>query len=81
MLKITLEESEFLFEPDGMPTLRIKRGLHYLQRQTKLFNDHATKLSLTGKDRYLCSIWNLCSALWGPGDDNSCMRRQYLSDW
>ena len=81
MLKVTLAESDFTFDNDKVPTLHIRKDLSYLQKQTNLFNDHVRHQTLTGRDKYLCSVWNLCSALWGPGDNSSCSRRQYVSDW
>ncbi|XP_044256345.1 nuclear pore complex protein Nup98-Nup96 isoform X2 [Tribolium madens] len=81
LLKVTLEESEFVFDPNQIPTLHIKCDLNYLQKQTDLFNDYVKTRSLSGQEKYICSVWNLCLALWGPGDDTPCMRRQYVSDW
>jgi nuclear pore complex protein Nup98-Nup96 len=80
MLKITLNESEFSFDKN-IPTLHIKKNVSYLQKQTNLFNEHVRTQTLTGRDKYLCSVWNLCAALWGPGDDSPCGRRQSVSDW
>ncbi|RZC40264.1 nuclear pore complex protein Nup98-Nup96, partial [Asbolus verrucosus] len=47
MLQITLDESEFSFDKNNIPTLHIKKELSYLQKQTDLFNDHVRTKTLT----------------------------------
>ncbi|KYB29624.1 hypothetical protein TcasGA2_TC013629 [Tribolium castaneum] len=81
LLKVTLEESDIVLDNNQIPTLRIKCDLNYLQKQTDLFNDYVKTQPLSGREKYYCSVWNLCLALWGPGDNTPCMRRQYVSDW
>ncbi|CAH0549490.1 unnamed protein product [Brassicogethes aeneus] len=78
-LKIVLEESTYELT-DNIPTFRIKKGKNYLLKQAELFDRLRTKFNRS-ESRYLASVWQLCLALWGPGENTWHHRRYLLSEW
>lgn len=79
-LKIVLEESTHQLSSSKIPTFKVLKSHSYLKKQGDIFEKLATQYS-SSQSNYLNSIWTLCKALWGPGENSISHRRFLVSEW
>lgn len=80
-LKVVLQESSYELSREQIPTFKILKSNTYLLKQTEIFERLAQNHNQSPESCYLSSIWTLCVALWGPGENSPHHRRHLLTEW